>query len=63
MTDETEELKALRAFVKFISTDYIELSHEKVTLQRNDYINGSRKLCKKYEINEIEPTHLEGIIL
>ena len=34
-------------FVKDIATDYIELSHEKVRVQRDDYVREARKLLEE----------------
>jgi len=36
----------LYEFVRYIATDYIELSHEKVRVQRDDYIRMAKKLLK-----------------
>ncbi len=57
MTD-TDEIEYLRAFIKYIATDYIELSHEKIVVQRNDYIRGARKLTDKFEINSCKLKYL-----
>lgn len=34
----------LYSFVQFIANDYVELSHDKVRLQRDDYIKRARKI-------------------
>jgi hypothetical protein len=40
---EDAESEAI-SLIKYIATDYVELSHDKVQWQRNDYI----KLCRKF---------------
>lgn len=39
-------VQELEEFVQFIATDYVELSHDKVLWQRNDYIKRAKKLAK-----------------
>lgn len=36
--------RELEDFVRFIATDYVELSHDKVRWQRDDYVQRARKL-------------------
>lgn len=36
-------------FVRYIATDYFELSHEKVRIQRDDYVRMARALLKDSE--------------
>lgn len=42
-----ERLAELEDFVRYIATDYVELSHEKVRWQRDDYIKNARRLVAK----------------
>lgn len=39
----------LYEFVRWIATDYYELSHEKVRIQRDDYIRKAKELLKELE--------------
>lgn len=39
----------LHRFVKYIATDYFELSHEKVRVQRDDYIRMAREIVKELD--------------
>lgn len=39
--------KKLYDFVHYIAYDYVELSQEKIRLQRDDYIRGAKKLLKE----------------
>ena len=39
-------------FVKYIATDYIELSHDKVRIQRDDYVRMARELLNQISENE-----------
>lgn len=43
MTSYTDMLTA-KQLIKYIATDYVELSHEKIEWQRNFY----RKICKDW---------------
>jgi len=43
---------AMYNFIQYIANDYFELSHEKVRIQRDDYIRRARDLMK--QINEYE---------
>ena len=36
--------EALYRFIKFVARDYVELSHDKVRMQRDDYILRARKI-------------------
>lgn len=42
-----DNYERLLRFVEFIASDYVELSHEKVRLQRDDYIRRARKLLEE----------------
>ena len=42
--NSVEDYRKLYNFVRHIAKDYVELSHEKVSLQRDDYIREARKL-------------------
>ena len=42
-----EKIALLEEFVRYISTDYIELSHEKVRIQRDDYVRMARDIMDK----------------
>lgn len=41
-----DRLAQLEEFVRYIAHDYVELSHDKVLWQRNDYINAAKRLLK-----------------
>jgi guanylate kinase len=43
LEEAAKEIEALRQVVKFIASDYIELSYDKIEAQRNDW----RKRCIK----------------
>ena len=43
----TQYVNELYAFVRYIATDYVELSHDKVRWQRDDYIKQAKKLLNK----------------
>lgn len=45
----TENLMKLYRFVYYVANDYHELSHEKVRLQRNDFIKEARKVLEELE--------------
>lgn len=48
-----DNYERLLRFVEFIARDYVELSHDKVRLQRDDYIRRARKLLEElYEEEE-----------
>ena len=38
------KLEKLEAFVRWIASDYVESSHDKVRLQRDDYIKRAKQL-------------------
>ena len=38
---------AMYEFIQYIANDYIELSHEKVRIQRDDYVRMARDLMKQ----------------
>lgn len=40
----------LAAFVRYIANDYIELSHEKVRIQRDDYVRMARELLNEKDV-------------
>jgi len=42
-----ERYNKLYEFVRYIATDYFELSHEKVRVQRDDYVRMARKILKE----------------
>ena len=44
---EDAESEAI-SLIKFIARDYVELSHDKVLWQRNDYIKRCQKFLDKY---------------
>ena len=46
LLDHYDELNKYVRFVEFIAHDYVELSHDKVRLQRDDYIRRARKLLE-----------------
>lgn len=43
MSDYTKELTA-EQLIRFIATDYVELSYDKIAWQRDEYI----KICKEW---------------
>jgi len=45
----TENLMKLYRFVYYVANDYRELSHEKVRLQRDDFIKEARKVLEELE--------------
>lgn len=45
----TKNLMKLYRFVYYVANDYHELSHEKVRLQRNDFIKEARKVLAELE--------------
>lgn len=47
----TEENEKLLNFVKFIANDYIELSHEKIAVQRDDYVRMAREKLNEHYNN------------
>ena len=42
-------LDKLEAFVMFIARDYVELSHDKVRIQRDDYIKRAKELLNELQ--------------
>lgn len=56
------ELEELRAFVRMVANDYVELSHDKVRWQRDDYMKIARQLLTKHNpptCEEAEDTPLD----
>ena len=47
-----EENNKMFEFVKYVATDYIELSHEKVRIQRDDYVRMAREIRKSLNDEE-----------
>lgn len=47
-----KDYTAMYKFIQYIANDYFELSHEKVRIQRDDYVRIARDLVK--QINEYE---------
>lgn len=47
-----KDYTAMYNFIQYIANDYFELSHEKVRIQRDDYVRMARNLVK--QINEYE---------
>lgn len=41
-------IQELEAFVNYIASDYFELSHEKVRVQRDDYVRMAKELREKF---------------
>ena len=41
-----EENNKMFEFVRYVATDYIELSHEKVRIQRDDYVRMARDIMR-----------------
>ena len=54
MTDKEleEDYTKLYDFVRYIANDYVELSHEKVRLQRDDYIREAKVLLNEITFPE-----------
>ena len=48
MTDE-EKLKKLYNLCYFIANDYVELSHDKIRWQRDDYMKRARRLLQEID--------------
>lgn len=46
----SENLMKLYRFVYYVANDYFELSHEKVRLQRDDFIKEAREVLEKLEV-------------
>jgi hypothetical protein len=44
-----DKYEKLYNFVHLISTDYVELSHEKVRVQRDEYMRRARKLIQELD--------------
>lgn len=42
-----ESYEKMYEFIQYIAKDYIELSHEKVRIQRDDYVRMARDLMKR----------------
>ena len=47
-----EENNKMFEFVRYIAKDYIELSHEKVRIQRDDYVRMARDIMKSLNDEE-----------
>jgi len=45
--DVEERLDKLEAFVMWIARDWVELSHDKVRIQRDDYIKRAKQLVEE----------------
>ena len=59
--DAIAEIERLRATLRYIANDYVELSHDKVHWQRDDHIRTARKaLAESYkdDISDEEPKPL-----
>ena len=48
-----EENNKMFEFVKYVATDYIELSHEKVRIQRDDYVRMAKEIRKTLNDEEL----------
>ena len=46
----SENLMKLYRFVYYVANDYFELSHEKVRLQRDDFIKEAREVLEELEV-------------
>jgi len=46
-TEVTQYVSELYEFVRYIATDYVELSHDKVRWQRDDYIKQAKKILEQ----------------
>lgn len=42
-----KQMQEMTEFIRFIATDYIELSHDKVRWQRDDYVKRAKKLLER----------------
>ena len=47
-----EENNKMFEFVRYVAKDYIELSHEKVRIQRDDYVRMARDIMKSLNDEE-----------
>jgi len=48
MSEYTNKLTA-EQLIRFIATDYVELSHDKIVWQRDDHI----KICREWMLNNL----------
>ena len=46
----SDNLMKLYRFVYYVANDYFELSHEKVRLQRDDFIKEAREVLEELEV-------------
>ena len=46
----SDNLMKLYHFVYYVANDYFELSHEKVRLQRDDFIKEAREVLEQLEV-------------
>ena len=48
-----KDMQKMREFIHYIATDYIESSHDKARVQRDDYVRLAKKL-----LEELQELHL-----
>jgi len=54
MSEYTNQLTAVQ-IIEYIANDYVELSHDKVRLQRDDYM----KICRAWLLRNYHTVHPE----
>jgi len=54
MSEYTNQLTAVQ-IIEYIANDYVELSHDKVRLQRDDYM----KICRAWLLHNYHNVHSE----
>jgi hypothetical protein len=55
-----DEIERLRATLRYIANDYVELSHDKVQWQRDDHMKMAKKaLAESYKGETVEPKPLD----
>jgi hypothetical protein len=55
-----ENYSKLYNFVRYIANDWVELSHEKVRLQRDDYMKRAKELLEKLSVTEYK--HIDEVL-
>ena len=55
-----ENYSKLHNFVRYIAQDWVELSHEKVRLQRDDYIQKAKFLLNELAVTKYE--HIDEVL-
>lgn len=59
LDEAADEIERLRATLRYIANDYVELSHDKVRWQRDDHMKMAGKaLAESYKNETVEPKPL-----